>query len=205
MMNLISSFGAGFGLSLSLNSAIGVQNIILMRQGLQRRYVGRLVVFCTAVDAVLMTLGVGGLGTLLAALPLFKMVLSYSGALFLAVYGLLSLRKMLSEQEVDFGAASSVSARRVLMTMAGVTLLNPHVYVDTMLLVGTTGAAQPRALHSVFTVGAVSGSAAWFALLGYGVRWLRPWLARPMLWRILDGFTGLLMIGLAVSLVIHAQ
>lgn len=203
MMFFLSSLGAGIALSFSLNSAIGVQNIILMRQGLKRAHVGALVLFCSAVDAVLMTLGVCGMGAFLATMPTFKLVLSDAGAAFLALYGLLSLYKMFGKHEVDLTAQPTESLRRVLLMMAGVTLLNPHVYIDTMLLVGTTGAAQPRALQPVFAAGAVTGSVLWFSALGYGVRWLRPWLMRPLVWRALDGITGVMMLVLAASLVMR--
>jgi L-lysine exporter family protein LysE/ArgO len=195
----------GLVLSFGLIVAIGAQNAFVLRQGLRREHVGSLVLFCAAADAVLMGAGVMGLGQALGARPDLARALALVGAVFLASYGWLALRRARQPGQLQAqtsGAGLSLAA--ALAQAAAFTLLNPHVYLDTVLLVGSIGAQQPAFLRPWFIAGASMASLSWFGLLGYGARWLAPWFARPRAWQVLDGLIGLTMWLLAALLVRHA-
>ena len=194
---------AGLMLGGSLIVAIGAQNAFVLRQGLARQHVGAVVAFCALADALLMTAGVLGVGAALQALPLLARALTAGGILFLAAYGVRALWR--AAHPGVLAAAPGTSNERlgaVLAQAAAFTLLNPHVYLDTVLLVGTVGAQYRLALErAAFLGGACTASAIWFLLLGYGARALAPWFARPAAWRVLDGLIGLTMLALAAGLV----
>jgi L-lysine exporter family protein LysE/ArgO len=195
----------GFALGASLIIAIGAQNAFVLRQGLLRRHVGSVVLFCASADALLMAAGVLGAGRALAAAPALALALALGGALFLLAYGLRALWRAARPGVLQAaGPDASASRAAVLAQAAAFTLLNPHVYLDTVLLVGAIGAQQPIALRPAFVIGAASASLAWFAALGYGARWLAPWFARPQAWRWLDAGVGVTMLVLAAALVRHA-
>ena len=198
-------FGQGLALSLGLIVAIGAQNAFVLRQGLRREHVGTVVLFCAAADAVLMAAGVMGMAQALGERPQLARALALGGAAFLAIYGWQALRRALQSHHLlpaDGGAIISRGA--ALAQAAAFTLLNPHVYLDTVLLVGSIGAQQPADLRGWFVAGASTASLLWFASLGFGARWLAPWFARPTAWRVLDGLIGLTMWVLAILLVQHA-
>jgi L-lysine exporter family protein LysE/ArgO len=192
----------GFALMGSLIVAIGAQNAFVLRQGLLRRHVGAVVAWCAVADAVLTIAGVLGIGQVLARWPGLATALTIGGSAFLWAYGLRALWRALRpgalEAEVTGGARSRSA---VLVQAAAFTLLNPHVYLDTVLLVGAVGARQPAALRPLFVIGACVASLAWFAALGYGARWLAPWFAKPAAWRWLDALVGLTMFALAAALI----
>lgn len=196
----MTAAATGFALGATLIIAIGAQNAFVLRQGLRREHVGAIVAFCAAADALLMAAGVAGIGRLLQALPGLARALTLGGAVFLAAYGLRALWRALHPQALAAGAGARPSRRAALAQAAAFTLLNPHVYLDTVLLVGTVGQAQPAALRGAFVGGAAAASLAWFSALGYGARWLAPWFARPAAWRGLDAAVGLTMLGLAALL-----
>jgi L-lysine exporter family protein LysE/ArgO len=190
--------GTGFALAAGLIVAIGAQNAFVLRQGLVREHVGAVVLFCALADALLMTLGVLGAGQALAAAPRLATLLAGGGALFLLAYGLRALRRAWRPGRLDAARRSGPATRAaVLAQAAAFTLLNPHVYLDTVLLVGAVGAQQAPPARAAFLAGACSASLAWFALLGYGARGLAPWFARPAAWRALDAAVGLTMLCLA--------
>jgi L-lysine exporter family protein LysE/ArgO len=194
----------GLALSLGLIVAIGAQNAFVLRQGLRREHVGAVVAFCAISDALLITAGVLGLGRLLGDQPVLTRVLAIFGAVFLAMYGWRALRR--ATQASAMSAASGDSPLRltnVLAQAAAFTLLNPHVYLDTVLLVGSIGAQQPEALRGWFVLGASSASLLWFTALGFGARWLAPWFARPRAWQVLDALIGITMWLLAALLARH--
>jgi L-lysine exporter family protein LysE/ArgO len=167
--------------------------------------VASVVLFCSVTDAALMTAGVFGMAQALGEHPGFARALALAGAAFLASYGWLALRR--ARQSNQLRAAESgvgLSLAGAMAQAAAFTLLNPHVYLDTVLLVGSIGAQQPAALQLWFVAGASVASLSWFGLLGFGARWLAPWFARPKAWQILDGLIGVTMWVLATLLVRHA-
>jgi L-lysine exporter family protein LysE/ArgO len=199
------AFVQGLVLSLGLIVAIGAQNAFVLRQGLRREHVASVVLFCSVTDAALMTAGVFGMAQALGEHPGFARALALAGAVFLASYGWLALRR--ARQSNQLRAAESgvgLSLAGAMAQAAAFTLLNPHVYLDTVLLVGSIGAQQPAALQLWFVAGASVASLSWFGLLGFGARWLAPWFARPKAWQILDGLIGVTMWVLATLLVRHA-
>jgi L-lysine exporter family protein LysE/ArgO len=195
----------GFALGASLIIAIGAQNAFVLRQGLKREHVGPIVAFCAAADALLMAAGVLGAGRALAAAPQLALALAGAGALFLAVYGVRALHRAWRPAALlAGGAAPALTLRAALAQAAAFTLLNPHVYLDTVMLVGAVGAQQSAALRPAFVAGACSASALWFVGLGYGARRLAPWFANPAAWRWLDSAIGVTMLALAALLTRHA-
>ncbi|MGP3697965.1 LysE/ArgO family amino acid transporter [Rhodobacter sp. NSM] len=200
-MPYASSFLTGFGLSLGLIVAIGAQNAFVLRQGLRREHVLAVVAFCAGADLVLMTAGVAGLGAVLGRLPGFVTLLSLAGAVFLGWYGITALRRAFHpERLLAEGGGPALSLGGALARVAGFTFLNPHVYLDTVLLVGSVGAAQPDGMQAPFLGGAGLASVVWFASLGYGARLLVPIFARPIAWRVLDVLIGVMMLLLAAGL-----
>lgn len=204
MTPVLSAFLSGFALSAALIVAIGAQNLFVLRQGLRGEHVGPLVIFFGASDAMLIAAGVGGMGAFLAAAPQLTRVLALGGAAFLAWYGIAAFRRMASPGALTAGVSEGLSLGQALATGAAFTFLNPHVYLDTVLLMGTAGSAQPEAVRPVFVIGAAAASFLWFAGLGYGARLLQPVFRRPSAWRVLDGVVGVVMLALAASLVVGA-
>jgi len=204
VMKVLPVWGQGLALSLGLIVAIGAQNAFVLRQGLRREHVGAVVVFCALSDAVLITAGVMGLGQALGDQPQLTRALAVVGAVFLAWYGWTALRR--SRHAGALTAATGEQPMRLkaaLFQAAAFTLLNPHVYLDTVLLVGSIGAQQPEDLRGWFAMGASSASVLWFAVLGLGARWLAPWFAKPRAWQVLDVLIGATMWSLSVLLVRH--
>lgn len=197
-------FLQGLALSLGLIVAIGAQNAFVLRQGLRREHVGSIVLFCAMADALLISAGVMGMAQALGESPGVARALAIAGAIFLAAYGWQALRRARQSQQLtapEVGA--SLSRAGALAQAAAFTLLNPHVYLDTVLLLGSIGAQQPAALRGWFLVGACGASLFWFSLLGFGSRWLAPLFARPRAWQVLDGLIALTMFVLAALLVQH--
>lgn len=194
----------GLALGLGLIVAIGAQNAFVLRQGLRREQVGTVVLFCAAADALLIAAGVLGLGQALGRSPGLARALALGGAVFLAAYAWQALQRARRPQPLRAaGGEQRLSPSAAVAQAAAFTLLNPHVYLDTVLLVGSIGAQQPPALRGWFIAGASSASVLWFTALGYGARWLAPWFARPAAWRVLDALIGLTMAALAIGLVRH--
>jgi L-lysine exporter family protein LysE/ArgO len=199
-------FTQGFGLGLGLIVAIGAQNAFVLRQGLRREWVGSVVLFCALADALLMGCGVLGLGQLIGSRPALTQALALAGAAFLLVYGWRAWQRAHgATQDTQALQAGPVRTglRRVdaLAQVAAFTLLNPHVYLDTVLLVGGIGAQHAPAVRPWFVAGAASASVCWFSALGYGARWLAPWFSRPQAWKLLDSLIAVTMVGIAVTLV----
>jgi L-lysine exporter family protein LysE/ArgO len=198
-------FIQGLLLSLGLIVAIGAQNAFVLRQGLRREHVGPVVLFCAVADAALIAAGVLGMAQALGQRPELARALALAGAAFLAVYGWQALRRVQQAHQLQaITGGAGLGRGAALAQAAAFTLLNPHVYLDTVLLVGSIGAQQPAALRGWFIAGASSASLFWFALLGFGARWLAPWFARPRAWQVLDGLIGLTMFVLSALLMRHA-
>jgi L-lysine exporter family protein LysE/ArgO len=199
---LVAPFSTGFALSASLIVAIGAQNAFVLRQGLAREHAAAVALFCAACDALLMTAGVLGMGQAIQAAPALAGAMAAAGALFLAAYGTRALLRAWRPGALHAGAAAPRrSPAQVLAQAAAFTFLNPHVYLDTVLLVGSVGAQQPPGgLRAAFLVGTCAASFAWFFGLAYGARVLAPWFERPAAWRVLDAVIGLTMWALAAWL-----
>jgi L-lysine exporter family protein LysE/ArgO len=195
-------FSQGLALSLGLIVAIGAQNAFVLRQGLRREHVASVVLFCAVADALLIAAGVLGMAQALSNAPGLARALAWVGAAFLATYGYKALQRARRPDQLQAAQGSAgFSHGAALAQAAAFTLLNPHVYLDTVLLVGSIGAQQPNGLQGVFIAGASSASLLWFAALGFGARWLAPWFARPRAWQVLDGLIGVTMFVLAALLV----
>jgi L-lysine exporter family protein LysE/ArgO len=198
-------FVQGLALSFGLIMAIGAQNAFVLRQGLRREHVGSVVLFCAAADAVLIAAGVMGMAQALGQSPNLSRALALAGAAFLAVYGWQALRRARLAHRLDAAAAGPALTRGATVAQAAAfTLLNPHVYLDTVLLVGSIGAQHAAPLRGWFIAGAAGASLAWFSMLGFGARWLAPWFARPRAWQLLDGVIGATLFVLSALLLRHA-
>ena len=182
------AFVRGWLMSAGLIVAIGAQNALVLRQGLARSHVGPVVALCVASDWLLISAGVYGLGALIATSPQALELLRWGGAAWLIGYGALAAKRALaSEHAVLSSAAGAAGLRATLATTLAMTWLNPHVYLDTVVLLGSVGAQQAGvAARSAFAAGAGFASLMWFLALGYGAAAAAPWLRRPQLWRAID-------------------
>lgn len=194
---------AGLALGLGLIVAIGAQNAFVLRQGLRLEHVAAVVAVCAVSDIVLIAAGVLGAGAAVSRVPWLIPVVSFAGAAFLLCYGALAARRALRPRALlpDAGGARAGLAVTVGTSLA-LTWLNPHVYLDTVVLLGSMAATYDEHRWQ-FAAGAALGSAVWFIGLGYGARLLRPVFARPAAWRVLDGGIAVVMTALAISLVVR--
>jgi L-lysine exporter family protein LysE/ArgO len=191
----------GFIASFTLIAAIGAQNGFVLRQGIRREHVLPVVALCTVSDIVLISAGIAGIGALISAHPGALNIAKFGGALFLIGYGLLAARRAWRPSLLSPSEKAPARLIEVLVTCAALTFLNPHVYLDTVVLLGAL-ANEHRDGRWLFGVGAVTASAVWFVGLGLGARRLAGLFASPMTWRILDGLIAVMMIGLGVSLTV---
>ncbi|MFD5213157.1 LysE/ArgO family amino acid transporter [Microbacterium sp. NPDC058345] len=215
------TFLAGLGLGLSLIIAIGAQNVFVLRQGLRREHVLTVVVICAVSDAVLILAGVAGLGFVIGKAPWLVVVARWAGAVFLIAYGLLAARRAWRGEDQGLTAeagegatgsaptgtitrtrvAPATRVAPVIATVLALTWLNPHVYLDTVLMLGSV-AATHGGDRWIFAAGAIAASILWFTGLGFGARHLGRWLRTPRAWRVLDAGIAVVMIMLAVGLVL---
>ena len=203
----LSAFCAGLGLGASLIIAIGAQNAFVLRQGLSRLHVFAVVAICVLCDWVLISLGALGFGSLVRVFPLVTAIAAWGGALFLLGYGVVSFRSAIRAQPLiaeEDGAqpdAGLETLRAVALTTLAVSLLNPHVYLDTVVLLGSVAAQYAGLLRAWFALGACVASLVWFSALGFGARLLAPVFAKPAAWRVLDAAIGAIMWWIALGLV----
>lgn len=198
----MTTFLAGFALGLSLIAAIGAQNAFVLRQGIRKSHVAKVTMTCILSDAILITFGVGGFGILTEAVPWFEPVTRWGGALFLIVYGALSMKSaFFGTESLEADGKAEMSAKVAVLTCLALTWLNPHVYLDTVVLLGAL-AAQYGPDRWIFGAGAVLASFVFFMVLGYGAAYLQPFFARPISWRILDFAVAILMWTIALSLIV---
>jgi L-lysine exporter family protein LysE/ArgO len=195
----------GFAASLTLIVAIGAQNAYLLRLGVEGR--GRILIIviliCAFSDAVLIAAGVAGIGAVLEAAPAAIDVVRILGAVFLISYGVLAARRALNPQAMTLDESpADASMKAIVLTTLAFTWLNPHVYLDTVMLLGSVANQQHGADRWWWALGAASASFAWFFLLGYGARLLKPLFARPGAWRVLDALIAVIMTGLGAGLII---
>jgi L-lysine exporter family protein LysE/ArgO len=195
-----SPFFVGFATGMTLIVAIGAQNAFVLRQGIRREHVLAVVSVCAASDLGLIAAGVAGFGALIAAYPGVITLTKIGGAAFLIGYGLLAARRAVRPAGLAPSDAAPARLAGVLLTSLALTFLNPHVYLDTVVLLGAL-ANEHRDGRWLFGVGAVVASTVWFTTLGFGARRLRGLFAAPAAWRILDGLIAVTMICLGVVLV----
>jgi len=197
----VTSFLPGFLTMASLIVAIGAQNAYVLRTGLARHHVGLVVAVCALSDAVLVAAGVLGVGGLVTAHPGLLTVVRWVGAAYLVGYGVLCLRNARHPKGLEVGGTQR-SRSGVLATVLALTWLNPHVYLDTVLLVGSLANQHGPDGRWWFAAGAAVASVAWFTSLGYGARLLAPLFARPATWRVLDLAIAVIMFTIAVTLLL---
>jgi L-lysine exporter family protein LysE/ArgO len=194
-------FGTGFLTSFTLIAAIGAQNAFVLRQGIRREHVLPVVALCTVSDMALIAAGIAGFGALIATHPDVITVAKIAGAAFLVGYGLLAARRALRPGALTPAETAPARLAGVLATCLALTFLNPHVYLDTVVLLGAL-ANEHRDGRWLFGIGAVTASAVWFTSLGIGARRLSGLFASPMTWRILDGVIAVTMIALGSYLAV---
>ncbi|GFE48471.1 amino acid transporter [Roseobacter cerasinus] len=198
---MFDTFLPGYLLSLSLIVAIGAQNAFVLRQGLRREHVFWVCLTCGASDAILIASGVAGFGALAQSLPWFETVMRYGGAAFLLWYGWRSARSAwIGGQALEAEEGTQKALLPTVLTLLALTWLNPHVYLDTVVLIGSISAQYDDRL--LFGAGAVLASLSFFFALGYGARLLAPLFARPASWRILDALIALTMWAIALGLLL---
>jgi L-lysine exporter family protein LysE/ArgO len=196
---------SGLGLGASLIMAIGAQNAHVLRMGIRRSHVGLTVAACIIVDVVLIGTGVAGAGALIERSPLLLAAARWGGAAFLAWYGLRSWRALLTPSSLHTAAgAAPPTATAALGSVLALSLLNPHVYLDTVVLLGSVGGRYPAPDRAAFSAGAMTASLLWFCALGYGAARFATVLGRPAAWKCIEALTGAVMLALAATLVTDA-
>jgi L-lysine exporter family protein LysE/ArgO len=195
-------FFQGFATSAALIIAIGAQNAFVLRCGLRREHVLAVVLVCALSDALLITLGIAGLGRLVQASPALLEFARYGGALFLIVYGAIAARRAFAASSLAVDAGAPLTLRAAIATCLAFTYLNPHCWLDTVVLLGSIASQQPPAARTWFGAGAIAASFVWFFALGFGARALRPVFARPIAWTILDAAIAIVMWAIAASLLL---
>jgi len=195
---------SGLVTGLSLIVAIGAQNAFVLRQGLRRHHVLLVVAVCAFSDLILILAGVAGIGTIVERAPAVLVVVRWFGVAFLLGYGLVAARRALRGGQLEAAADRQLSARAVLVTALAFTWLNPHVYLDTVLLVGSLASTHGVPGRWWFAAGAGAASLGWFTALGFGARVLTPVFRRPHAWRVLDAGIAVVMVALAASLLVAA-
>lgn len=193
----------GLALGASLIIAIGPQNAFVLRQGLARRHVGPIVAICAFSDAALILASAAGVGSLVNASSVLFTALALGGAAFLGWYGLSAARRALSPSSLGADGDAGGSLRQTLTTVLALTWLNPHVYLDTVVLLGGISGRYPIETRAFFAGGAMLASLVWFTALGYGARLLSPVFRRPLAWRVLDSGIALVMFAIAARLLIE--
>jgi len=189
----------GFATGLGLIIAIGAQNAFVLRQGLRREFVFPIVLFAALSDALLIIVGIAGLGALIQGFPLALEVIRYAGAAYLTWFGISALRRAMKPSTLEAASEGKGTLLGALLSIAALTYLNPHVYLDTVILLGGV-ANQFNDDRWVFGIGAAAASFVWFFSLGYFAKFLSRFVSSPKFWRVLDSFIALVMFTIAVLL-----
>ncbi|MGL4232746.1 MAG: LysE/ArgO family amino acid transporter [Casimicrobium sp.] len=199
-------FVQGFVTCAALIIAIGAQNAFVLRQGIKREHVFVVALMCSLSDAFLVSLGVAGLGTLVRQNPVLLSIAKYGGAAFLFVYGFFAAKRAWRPGSeglsINGGQVAPTSLKKTILACLAFTYLNPHCYLDTVVLMGSLSAQFEGDLRWLFAIGAVSASFVWFFSLAYGARLLAPAFAKPSAWRVLDAMIAVVMWGIALSLLL---
>ena len=197
------AFLPGFLTGLSLIIAIGAQNAFVIRQGLTKKHVLLVVAICAISDALLILLGVAGLGALISGLPWLLEIIRWFGVAYLTWFGIRSIRSAFNTQSLDASGVQSGSAKTVVLSVLGFTFLNPHVYLDTVILLGSIG-NQFGQDKWWFALGAAVSSILWFSSIGFGARAASRFMAKPVFWKILDLVIAAVMFGIAILLAFYS-
>jgi L-lysine exporter family protein LysE/ArgO len=192
----------GFLTGLSLIIAIGAQNAFVIRQGLLRQHVLLIVAICAISDATLIFLGTGGLGTLIQSKPSLLEFIRWFGVIYLTWFGIRSLRSVFKSQTLDAGTGSTVSKGKIVSTCLALTFLNPHVYLDTVILLGSI-ANQFEDNRWYFAIGSAVASVIWFSAIGFGARAASRFMSKPIFWKILDSVIAVVMFTIAITLAFY--
>lgn len=196
---MLDSYGTGALTGLGLIVAIGAQNAYVLRQGIHRQHVAIVVAICALSDALLIILGVAGVGALIADHPTALNIMKWLGAAYLVWFAITSFRSALKPQALEL--SGPVKRSGVIATTLALTYLNPHVYLDTVLMLGNIANQHGADGRWWFAGGAVTGSIVWFSALGFGARAVAPLMSKPSVWRVLDVIIGCMMLLIAVLLV----
>lgn len=191
----------GFTIGGSLIVAIGAQNAFILKQGLMKNHVFLTAFVCFFFDSILITLGVLGIGAFINQSPLILNTFRFTGAAFLTWYGIQSLRSAFSKKNISQSFTNPPPNRiQTLLSLCAFTLLNPHAYLDTFVILGGIGAQYPTQTHFSFILGALISSFIWFFGISYGASRLSPWFKSPKTWKVLDTLIGIMMLGISISL-----
>jgi L-lysine exporter family protein LysE/ArgO len=199
---MLNAIVAGFALGGGLIVAIGAQNAFVIRQGVLNQHVFWICLFCSVSDAILIWGGTYGLGLILKQVPLLIPVMTYGGVAFLIWYGVKAARRVLNPQGLAEAGKTTTSLFMALASCAAFTWLNPHVYLDTVVLVGSIANARASGEQAPFALGASLASFIWFFAIGYGAKALRGPLSTPLVWRGIDAAIAIIMFWLALKLLI---
>jgi len=199
---MTADFIAGFLSGTALIIAIGAQNSFVLRQGIRREHVLPVVLVCSIADALLIVAGIAGLGVLIQSNPILLSAARYGGSAFLLYYGWIAARRAMQPHQLTVNTEEGSTLAAAMTTCLAFTFLNPHVYLDTVILLGSLASQRGEAGRWVFGAGAATGSFVWFFSLGFGARLLEPVFRKPVAWRVLDTLIALVMFGLGLSLLI---
>ncbi len=192
----------GFLTGLSLIIAIGAQNAFVIRQGLLRQHILLVVAICAISDAVLIFLGTGGLGTLIQGKPSLLAFIRWFGVAYLTWFGIRSLRSAFKSQSLKADEGAAISKRKIVTTCIALTFLNPHVYLDTVILLGSV-ANQFDDNRWFFAIGGATASLVWFTAIGFGARSASRFMSKPIFWKILDSIISTVMFTIAITLAFY--
>jgi L-lysine exporter family protein LysE/ArgO len=197
---MTTNFISGFLSGAALIIAIGAQNSFVLRQGIRREHVLPIVLICAGADTLLIAAGIAGLGALIQSMPFILDVTRYGGAAFLLAYGLVAARRALQPHQLTVDSGIGTSLRAGIASCLAFTLLNPHVYLDTVILLGSLANQRGDSGRWVFGSGAAVASFVCFFSLGFGARLLGPLFSRNSAWRLLDSLVALIMLGMGITL-----
>ena len=200
---MLADFWSGLATGLALIVAIGSQNAFVLRNGILRLHVLPIVAFCALSDALLIAAGIGGAGMLIRGNDTLLQLTRYGGAAFLGTYGVLAARRAWVGAHWQAAEMTTVSLGAALAACFGFTFLNPHVYLDTVVLLGSIANQRPDPGRWVFGAGAALGSVLWYSALGFGARYLAPLIQTTLAWRVLDSLIALTMLSMALTLLLH--
>jgi L-lysine exporter family protein LysE/ArgO len=202
----VAPFIEGCGTGAGLIIAIGAQNAFVLKQGILKNYVFVTALICALIDAFLISVGVGGFGAILTTNVWLLTIARWGGAIFLFYYGFRSFRAVFKTESLKLETGPErPDLKMTVGTVLALSLLNPHVYLDTVVLLGSIGAQFPASERVFFALGAMLASFVWFFTLGYGARYLSPLFQRPLSWKILDFLIGCIMWAIALSLLLWTQ